>query len=98
MRSLPTHRNRYTGEVLANATEVCPACHFNFSSTRAGDKHRVTREEKRVCLSPTEAGLEPFTNQHGATVWKVPHSTPLVPTPVPLLAPIALSEAYRLTA
>jgi hypothetical protein len=97
MRSLPTHRNRYTGEILANSVEVCPACHLNFASTRAGDKHRATRDEKRVCLSPVDSGLEAYTNQHGAVLWRVPRNPPLVPTPVPHLDLETSPEAFHLT-
>jgi len=98
MRSLPTHRNRYTGEILANAVEVCPACHRNFASTRAGDKHRVTIEGKRVCISPIESGLEPFTNKHGATIYRVPVRTCLEPTQSPHIAVFPIVEGYSLTA
>ena len=94
MRSLPTHRNRYTGELLANAVEVCSACHLNFASTRAGDKHRVWAEGKRVCISPSQARLEATTNKHGAVIYRVPKA----PTQSPLLAPISEPEAFHLTA
>lgn len=94
MRSLPTHRNRYTGEVLANAVEVCPACHFNFASTRAGDNHRIIRDGKRVCLTPSEARLEATLNQHGAVIYRVPKA----PTQSPHLALRNQPEGYSLTA
>jgi len=94
VRSLPTHRNRYTGEILANAVEVCPACHLNFASTRAGDKHRVFQEGKRVCLTPSEAHLEATLNQHGALIYRVPKT----PTQSPHLALSNRAEGYSLTA
>lgn len=73
--SLPTHTNRYTGERLANAVEVCPACRLNFASTSAGDKHRDWTTGRGVCLEPSLAGLEPFLNTYGAMLWRVPLKT-----------------------
>lgn len=72
MPNLPNHRNPYTGEVLANAVEVCCACHKNFASTRAGDKHRVTRNGKRVCVDPSTVGLELITNSYGSMIYRKP--------------------------
>lgn len=72
MANLPEHRNRYTGEVIANAVEVCPSCHRNFASTRAGDQHRATLNGRRVCLEPSEAGLELTVNRWGALVYRRP--------------------------
>lgn len=72
MANLPDFRNPYTGELLANYVEVCAACHRNFSSTKAGDKHRATRGERRVCLDPSEIGLELTVNRHGAPVYRYP--------------------------
>jgi hypothetical protein len=72
MPNLPNHRNPYTGEVLANAVEVCTACHKNFASTRAGDKHRVTRNGSRVCLDPSSVGLELITNSYGSMIYRKP--------------------------
>lgn len=72
MANLPNHRNRYTGELLANAVEVCSVCHRNFASTRAGDEHRVTRNGERVCADPSEVGLELTVNRWGALVYRRP--------------------------
>lgn len=75
MPNLPNHRNRYTGEVIANAVEVCPVCHRNFASTRAGDKHRVNG----VCLDPSEVGLELIVNSYGALIYRKPVKGVLIP-------------------
>ena len=72
MANLPNHRNRYTGEVIANAVEVCSVCHRNFASTRAGDEHRVIQNGKRVCADPLEVGLELTVNRWGALVYRRP--------------------------
>jgi hypothetical protein len=72
MANVPNHRNRYTGEVLANAVEVCPKCHRNFASTRAGDQHRKRISGVTVCLDPLEAGLEMITNRYGSLIYRVP--------------------------
>lgn len=72
MANLPEHRNRYTGEVIANAVEVCSVCHRNFASTRAGDEHRVITNGKRVCADPLEVGLELTVNRWGALVYRRP--------------------------
>ena len=72
MANLPTHKNPKTGEVLAGQVEVCPACYRNFSSTRAGDEHRATREGKRVCLNPEEIGLELTVNSYGSLIYRTP--------------------------
>ena len=72
MPNLPNHRNRYTGEVIANAVEVCSVCHRNFASTRAGDKHRVTKNGLTVCADPSEVGLELIVNSYGALIYRKP--------------------------
>jgi hypothetical protein len=74
MPNLPDFRNPYTGELLANAVEVCPACHRNFASTRAGDLHRATVGERRVCLDPYLIGLELTVNRHGALIFRKPRN------------------------
>ena len=85
MPSLPNFTNRYTGETLGNSVEICPACHHNFASTRAGDKHRIWRDGKRVCITPQESGLELSINKHGAIIWRVPrYATIETPTDLPL--------------
>jgi hypothetical protein len=72
MANLPSHTNRFTGEVIANAVEVCSNCHRNFASTRAGDEHRVTANGKRTCLDPLEIGLEITVNKWGSVVYRRP--------------------------
>jgi hypothetical protein len=98
MRSLPTHRNRFTGELLANAVQVCHGCELNFASTRAGDKHRDWSSGKGVCRLPSECGLEKTINKHGSVIYRVPKKVTKTPTPFPLLAPDSTPEGYRLTA
>lgn len=85
MANLPEHRNRYTGEVIANAVEVCPACHRNFASTRAGDEHRITLNGKRVCADPAEIGLELTVNRWGALIYRRPSKA----VPVGIREPIS---------
>jgi hypothetical protein len=72
MPNLPDHFNRFTGERLANAVEVCPECHSNFNSTKAGDQHRATINGVRVCLTPEEAGLELTVNRFQAIIYRTP--------------------------
>lgn len=72
MANLPNHHNRYTGELLASAVEVCSVCHLNFASTKAGDQHRVTRDGARVCAQPSEVGLERTVNSFGAVIYRRP--------------------------
>jgi hypothetical protein len=72
MPNRPNWTNPYTGEVLANAIEVCCACKRNFASTKAGDQHRKTVEGVRVCVEPTEAGLELIVNSFGALIYRRP--------------------------
>lgn len=67
-----THRNPRTGEVVAQGVEICTACFRNFGSTLAGDKHRVTRNGKRLCEDPSAIGLESYVNKHGAIVYRTP--------------------------
>lgn len=72
MPNTPNFRNPYTGEVLAHYVEVCPVCHRNFSSTRAGDAHRLSRDGARVCLDPSDIGLELTVNSHGSLIYRTP--------------------------
>jgi hypothetical protein len=80
--SSATFTNRYTGETLTGySAQVCPDCHCNFASTRAGDAHRVWFQGRRICISPQESGLEISINNHGAILWRTPrYKTPLVLT------------------
>lgn len=66
------HFNRYTGEQLENSTQICSACHCNFSSTKAGDKHRIgTFGKDRRCAVPEEIGLVKNINPYGAIVYSL---------------------------
>ncbi len=65
--------------------EHCTVCHRTFSSTSAGDRHRVgqhgvtTGPDRRRCLTDTElatARLTGRTNRYGTTVWGHPGSNP----------------------
>jgi hypothetical protein len=60
------HKNRYTNEILAQSVEVCNACHLNFVTTAAGDKHRKNGK----CLTPKEAKLIKLMNQYGSIIYK----------------------------
>ena len=64
------HRNRYTGEILAQAVQVCNACHLNFFTTAAADKHRAGKIGERTCLTPKEAKLVKLINKYGSVVYK----------------------------
>ena len=69
---LLNHINRYTNEQLHNSTQVCSGCHLNFSSTKAGDKHRIgTFGKDRRCASPEEVGLVKNINSYGAVVYSL---------------------------
>ena len=63
---MATHKNKWTGEELSQATEVCGDCHKNFKDTPSGDAHRTT---KFTCLEPAKAGLVATTNQYGSTIY-----------------------------
>lgn len=67
------HRNYLTGEVLSRSYQWCGRCGQNFSSTRAGDKHRVGIffPGQRHCLTGAEANLIPFKNSNGALVYRL---------------------------
>ena len=67
----PPHRNRWTGEMLRNKEQVCPACHENFATDEAGDKHRIgTFGIDRRCGEPEVMGLHISTNSYGTNVWR----------------------------
>jgi len=69
---LMNHLNRYTNEELKNSDQICSSCHLNFSSTRAGDKHRIgTFGIDRRCASPEEVGLVKNINHYGAIVYSL---------------------------
>jgi len=66
-----SHRNKFTGEILAGEVQYCDSCHINFLTTEAGDKHRIGKfGVDRRCISPKEAKLIPLVNKHGSIVWK----------------------------
>ena len=67
------HRNTLTGEVLSRSYQWCKKCGQNFSSTRAGDKHRIGKiyPYERICLSGSDANLVEFKNRNGATIYKL---------------------------
>jgi len=68
----PSHRNRWTGEMLRNKEQVCPACHENFATDEAGNRHRVGDFGiNRRCASPAEVGLNQSTNSYGSKVWRI---------------------------
>jgi hypothetical protein len=67
----PPHVNRWSGEVLENKEQVCPACHLNFGTTEVGDVHRVGAfGQDRRCIRPGAANLIETTNKFGTTIWR----------------------------
>lgn len=62
------HKNQITGEILSNTYQWCRKCGQNFSSTRAGNMHRVGKfsPNERRCLKGEDAGLTLKINAHGA--------------------------------
>jgi hypothetical protein len=70
--TLPTHRNKWTGQVLLNKEQICPSCHLNFGGTLAGDKHRPSKgSETPVCVDPESIGLVKTFNKYGTEVWRL---------------------------
>jgi hypothetical protein len=69
----PPHRNSRTKELLHNDEQVCPVCFENFTSTRAGDLHRVGEigTPERRCAEPSSVGLVMKLNNFGTKVWGV---------------------------
>ena len=67
----PPHRNSKTQELLLNDEQVCPVCFENFTSTRAGDLHRVGEigAPERGCANPKDVGLIAKPNYYGTRVW-----------------------------
>ena len=66
------HKNKMTNEVLAQDVQICPTCYKNFSSDDAWEKHWDRKNPRgHQCLSPSEVGLIPFQNSHGATIYRV---------------------------
>ncbi len=69
----PPHRNSKTQELLLNAEQVCPVCFENFTSTRAGDEHKVGEigTPERGCANPNDFGLIVKPNVYGTLVWSI---------------------------
>ncbi len=67
-----THRNRLTGERLAQNVQVCPMCYKNFASDKAWEKHwdREKFPDSSCCLEPETVGLKKFKNAFGATIYR----------------------------
>ena len=67
----PPHRNSKTQELLLNTEQICPECFENFTSTRAGDEHRVGEigTPDRGCANPKDVGLIDKQNEYGTMVW-----------------------------
>ncbi len=63
------HTNDITGEILSKTVQWCRKCGQNFSSTRAGDKHRVGKffPDERKCLTGEDAGLTAVINKKRGT-------------------------------
>ncbi len=59
------HKNRWTGEELDQAIEVCSACHLNFLDTPSGDAHR----KNFACISAKEANLKAMFNRYGSLIY-----------------------------
>jgi len=69
----PPHRNSRTQELLHNDEQVCPVCFENFTSTRAGDEHRVGEigTPERRCAEPSSVELIAKPNSYGTLVWSL---------------------------
>ena len=66
------HRNKLTGEVLAQDVQVCAMCYKNFSSDDAWEKHWDRKKPKGFqCSNPEEIGLIGITNTFGSTVYRM---------------------------
>lgn len=65
------HRNKLTGELLAQDVQICPMCHKNFSSDDAWEKHWDRKKPKGFqCSNPDEIGLTKFTNTFGSEIYR----------------------------
>jgi hypothetical protein len=66
------HKNRQTGEVLAQDVQICTMCFRNFASDDAWEKHWERKNPRgNQCLDPTEVGLISFRNSRGATIYRL---------------------------
>ena len=66
----PPHRNSKTQELLLNDEQVCNVCFENFTSTRAGDLHRVGEigAPEIGCANPKDVWLIAKPNYYGTRV------------------------------
>ncbi len=65
------HRNKLTGEVLAQDVQICPTCYKNFSSDDAWEKHWDRKKPRGFqCQIPEEVGLVAFRNARGAIIYR----------------------------
>ena len=72
--SRPPHRNRWTKDLLLNREQVCPACHLNFGTTKAGDAHLIGEFGiDRRCANPNDVGLVSVENKFSTLVWRFPN-------------------------
>lgn len=66
-----THKNKQTGEVLAQNVQICKGCSRNFASDDAWETHWERKNSRgNQCLNPEEVGLIPFKNVHEATIYR----------------------------
>jgi len=66
----PPLRNKWTGQMLENREQICPACHRNFATTKAGDAHRTGSFESRKCEEPKSVGLKLTINKYNTEIWR----------------------------
>jgi len=65
-----THKNKKTGEELAQNVQVCNMCFRNFASTRAWEKHYDRKKYPDGCMEPASVGLKEFKNTFGSTIYR----------------------------
>jgi hypothetical protein len=67
------HKNKQTGEVLAQDVQICTMCWKNFSSDDAWEKHfdREKYPDPNCCQAPETVGLVPFVNTRGSIIYRV---------------------------
>ena len=66
------HKNKQTGELLAQDVQICTMCWKNFSSDDAWERHWDRKKPKGFqCSSPEEIGLVGITNAFGSTVYRM---------------------------
>jgi len=65
------HRNKKTGELLAQDVQICTICNKNFSSDDAWEKHWDRKKPRGFqCSNPDEIGLMKFTNTFGSAIYR----------------------------